>query len=70
MNIETGVPMLYLQHVFISGPAVGVVGDISDGAVRLHSQSPDWDRHLLSSQNSCVQHVTVLQGARQDRVTV
>lgn len=50
----------HLQHRLLGGAAAGEVGDIPDGAVRLHCQSPDGNRYLLTRQDRGVQHICVL----------
>lgn len=51
----------HLQHVLLRGPAAGVVGHVSDGAVGLHGQRPHRHRHRHPRQHRRVQDVRVLR---------
>lgn len=51
----------YLEYIFIRGTTVCVVRNIGDYSIFLHSNCPHWHHYLFPGQNSCVQHVCVLQ---------
>lgn len=58
----------YLEYIFISGATVCVVRHISDYSIFFHSYCPHRHHHLLSSQNSCVQDVRVLQRGKSAHI--
>lgn len=61
MNKYENISQTYLEYVFIGGTTVCVVRDIGDYSIFLHSNCPHRHHHLFPGQDSCVQHVCVLQ---------